>query len=109
MQQCSCQSMCGQRLNQSNNMKAKLSLITVLGLMACTLAGIAQNNPADQSATTSTPASISDGSAQPADTQTSAATTDAATATTQPAAASESAPAATAPAVIAATDASSAP
>ncbi len=102
--------MCGQRLNQSNKMKAKLSLIMILGLMACTLAGIAQNNPADQSATTSTPASVSDASAQPADTQTPAATPDAATATAQPAAASDSAPAAPqAPAVAAATDASSAP
>ena len=45
--QCNCKSTCGQR-QQSNNMKAKLSLM-ILGLMACTLAGIAQNNPADQS------------------------------------------------------------
>ena len=88
-------------------MKAKLSL-TILGLMACTLAGIAQNNPADQTATT-TSAAVSDASAQPADAtatakETPSASDSAATATTpsQPASTDSSAtattPAATTPA-----------
>jgi len=89
-------------------MKAKLSLM-ILGLMACTLAGIAQNNPADQNSA-STPAATSDGSAaQPADaasaapasTQSSDGTkADASPASSQPAAADSAASsAAAAPAV----------
>jgi type II secretory pathway component GspD/PulD (secretin) len=77
-------------------MKAKLSLITILALMACTLAGIAQNNPADQTATSTDaapsdaatqPAAAPDVAAQPAATTDTAATAAPAPAATEPAAA----------------------
>jgi len=79
-------------------MKAKLSLITILALMACTLAGIAQNNPADQTATSTDaatsdaatqPAAAPDASAQPAATDTAAAAAPAPAATEPAAAASQ--------------------
>jgi len=91
-------------------MKAKLSLFTILGVMACTLAGVAQDNPADQTAT-STPAAVSDTSAQPADaTQTPAASAPAtAPETTSQPAATDASNAPSAPAATPAPEASAKP